>query len=153
MTTGTTHSWRAILDAIQDGSLAPPPAASLLGIELLSVAHGRTTFRLTPSPAHGTPTHVHGGVLATVADFAATTAVATALPADADLVTADLHVSYIRRVALDDAPLVGHGRLLHLGRTQANAEAVVLDDAGALVLQALATCRIIAPGLADGAAA
>jgi uncharacterized protein (TIGR00369 family) len=151
MTSGSTHSWRAVLDAIRDGSLAPPPAASLLGIELLAVADGRTTFRLTSSPTHGNPTHVHGGVLATVADFAATTAVASALPAGADVVTADLHVSYVRRVALDAGPLLCHGRLLHLGRTQANAEAVVVDDAGELVLQGLATCRVI--GAAAEAAA
>jgi uncharacterized protein (TIGR00369 family) len=137
-------TWRHLLEAIRDGVLDPPPAASLIGLDLLTVEPGRTVFGYRPRPEHGNPSHVHGGVLAVVADFAVSTAVATLLPVGGDVVTADLHVSYIRRVELDGDPLECTGRVVHLGRSQANAEATAVSAGGDVVFHAVATCRVTA---------
>lgn len=71
-----------------------------------------------------------------------TTAVWTRLPAGADIVTADLHVSFLRGLPLDGTPYRCHGTVVHVGRTQANATAVVSTVDGTPHVRAMATCRI-----------
>lgn len=143
MTTATTSgTGRSLLEAIRDGILAPPPAAELLRLDLERVADGQTVFGFDADPAFGNPTVMHGGILAAIADFAVTTAVWSQVSADSDIVTADLHVSYLRTVPLDGARYRCRGSVLHLGRTQANATAVVIAEDGTTHLHALATCRI-----------
>jgi uncharacterized protein (TIGR00369 family) len=133
---------RVLLDAIRDGILEPPPAARLLRLDLESVGDGFTVFGFDAHETFANPTLVHGGVLAAIVDFAVTTAIWTRTPATADIVTADLHVSYLRSVPLDGSRYRCHGTVLHLGRSQANATAIVVSEAGTTHLHALATCRI-----------
>ena len=141
-TSTTCDTGRMLLEAIRDGVLDPPPAAALLGLDLESVGDGHTVFGFDAHEGFGNPTLVHGGILAAIADFAVTTAVWTQTPADADIVTADLHVSYVRSVPLDGSRYRCHGTVLHLGRSQANATATVVSERGTTHLHALATCRI-----------
>lgn len=133
---------RVVLEAIRDGILDPPPAAQLLRLELESVGDGHTVFGFGALDAYGNPTVVHGGILAAVADFAVTTAIWTQTPATADIVTADLHLTYVRAVPLDGARYRCHGTVLHVGRSQANATATIVSERGHAHLHALATCRI-----------
>ena len=138
----TTHTGRGILEAIRDGVLDPPPAAQLLRLQLEEVGEGRTVFTFRAEDSFANPNLVHGGVLAAIADFAVTTAIWTQAPAGADIVTSDLHVSYLRSVPLDGEVYRCHGSLQHLGRSQANASATVLSAAGETHVLALGTCRI-----------
>ena len=133
---------RVILDLIRRGELPPPPAAELLGIDLEVVADGETVFGFDAVTAYGNPGNVHGGVLAAIGDFAVTTAVWTRLPAASDIVTADLHVSFVRGIPLDGARYRATGSVLHLGRTQANAVATIAAVDGTVHAQVLATCRV-----------
>lgn len=142
-TTSTpTQTGRLLLEAIRTGALPPPPAAELLGIELEAVENGETVFAFDAIADYGNPGSVHGGILAAIADFAVTTAIWTQVSADADIVTADLHVTYLRGLPLDGARYTCTGRLLHLGRTQANAAATIVAADGTEHVHALATCRI-----------
>jgi uncharacterized protein (TIGR00369 family) len=135
-----------LLDAIRAGTLPPPPAAELLRLDLEVVGDGTTTFGFTAEPGFGNPGNVHGGILSAIADFAVTTAIWTRLPAEASVVTADLHVSYLRRLALDGARYRCTGTVVHLGRTQANALAVITAADGTEHVRAMGTCRIRAGG-------
>lgn len=135
-----------LLQAIADDVLPPPPAADLLGLDLEVVGDGETVFGFDARPEYGNPLSVHGGVLSAIADFAVSTAVWTQLPADTDVVTSDLHVSFLRRVPLDGARLTCRGRVLHLGATQANAVAEVIGPTGEVHVHALATLRLRSAG-------
>lgn len=132
---------REVMLAIQDGTLAPPPFADLLGLEVLEVDTGRVVFGFRTAERFSNWTTTHGGALAGVADFALTTAVLSALPAGTHLVTANLAISYLRPLALDAGPARCEGRLVHLGRSLAHAEATLTDDQGREVLRATATCH------------
>lgn len=124
-----------LMELIRDGELPPPPAAVLLGLEIDDVSEGAITFAFTSDERFSNGATTHGGILAAVADFALSTAALTRLDAGADVVTTNLSVTYLRPV-----PLVGRfrckGRVVHLGRTLAHAEAVMADDAGREVMRA-----------------
>ena len=137
---------RTILEGIHDGQVEPPPTARLLDLELAAVGNGATTFRFTPAErfGNGSPM-IHGGVLAAVADFAVATAVTTAAPEGAIVVTANLNVSYVRPARVDGPVLTCEGRVLHVGRSLAYAEASIVDDDGRLYVHATATCHVAPP--------
>lgn len=134
-----------LLRAIADGTLDPPPAATLLDLELLEVEEGRTTFGFVARPEIGNPLTAHGGILAAIADFAVSTAVWTQQAADARVVTADLHVSFLQPIELDGAEYRCFGWVLHAGRSQATAIAEISAMDGSLHVHSLATCRILPP--------
>lgn len=138
----TTTTGGDLLALIRDGVLPPPPAAELLRLDLEHVGDATTTFGFDADPAFGNPANVHGGILSAICDFAVTTAVWTTLPAEADIVTADLHVSFLRGLPLDGARYRCTGTVVHRGRTQANATATISGADGTPFVQAMATCRI-----------
>lgn len=135
-------SGRDLLAAIAAGVLPPPPAAVLLALDLEEVGDGTTRFGFDARPEIGNPDAAHGGVLAAIADFATSTAVWTRWPADAQVVTTDLHVSFLRGIALDGSRYHCTGQIVHDGRTQANASAEIRSLSGKLHVVALATCRV-----------
>lgn len=130
------------LAGIAAGTIARPPAAELLGLDLEEVCSGRVVFGFDAAPGFGSPFRVHGGILAAVTDFAVSCAVLSTLAPGAGLVTADLHVSYLRAVDLDGSRLHCTGQVIHLGRTQANATAEITGPSGQPSVLAVATCRI-----------
>lgn len=133
-----------LLRAISAGRLDPPPAAALLDLDLLVVEDGRTVFGFVARPEIGNPVSAHGGILAAIADFAVSTAVWTVHPADARVVTADLHVSFLKPIELDGAEYRCTGWVVHTGRSQANALAEIRALDGDVRVQSMATCRILA---------
>lgn len=134
-----------VLRAIARCELPPPPAAVLLGLELLEVEDGRTRFDFVARPEIGNPHTAQGGVLAAIADFGVATAVWSQQPADAQVVTADLHVSYFRPIELDGAMYTCIGRVVHAGRTQVNAIAEIRAADDEMRALAIGTCRVLTP--------
>lgn len=134
-----------LLTAIAAGQMPPPPAADLLRLDLEFVGDGHTRFAFTARPEYGNPHAVHGGIMAAIVDFATTTAIWTRLPADARVVTADLHVSFLRSVDLDGRRWRCVGQVSHLGHTQANATAKIVADDGTIHVHGMTTCRILPP--------
>lgn len=127
--------------AIRDGAVPPPPAATLLGLEIEAVAEGRVTFAFTADERFSNGATTHGGILAAVADFALTTAVITQVDAGAEVVTTNLAMTYLRPV-----PLGGRyrceGRVVHRGRTLVHGEAVLTGADGRELARATATCHV-----------
>lgn len=142
---------RDLLSSIRDGIVPPPPAAQLLDLTLEAIEEGRTVFGLRPHERFDNGQHaVHGGVLATVIDFAVTTAAWTTLPAEARVVTSNLNITYLRPVLIDGDPIRCEGRVVHAGRRLIHAEASLTDELGHLHATATATCHVSAGEPGDG---
>jgi uncharacterized protein (TIGR00369 family) len=90
------------LQAIMRGDTPPPPVAVLLGVELVDAAEGRAVFALEPAEFHYNPmASVHGGVIATLLDFAMGSAVSSTLPAGTSFTTLDFTVQVVRALTVD----------------------------------------------------
>lgn len=137
-------SGRDYLCAIRDGSLAPPPAAALVGYHIVSVDTGRTVFGLEPSEYHYNPfSTVHGGMLSTLLDAAMTAAVMTLLPPGKACSTLDLKVSFIRPVSDRTGLVKAEANILHCGKRVATAQGHIHDKHNKLYAHATSTCLII----------
>lgn len=130
-----------VMEAIRDGVFPPPPAALLLGLEIDDVAEGDITFAFTADERFSNGATTHGGILATLADFALSVAVMTRLPAGAEVVTTNLQVTYLRPAPIG-ARIRCRGQALHRGRTLHHAEAVVVDERDREVARATATFHV-----------
>ena len=137
----------AMLEAIRDGAWPPPPTATLLDLELTEVVLGRVAFVFRPQERFSNGLTTHGGILATVADFAVSCAVITCLPLEAGVVTSRLTVDYVAPVLLDGGPVRCEGRVDHLARRLALSRATMVDEAGKPVLRATATLRFRVPSV------
>ena len=136
------------------GELPPPPIATLLGFELVEVEAGRVIFAALPGPEHYNPIGtVHGGLAATLIDSATGCAVHTLLPAGTGYTTTDVQVRFVRPITLETGRVECEGRVVHLGRTLATAEARVMagdrllahGTASLLILPSGARTRSTAP--------
>lgn len=135
---------RQLLEAIRDGRHPRPNTAALLGLRLVEVGDGHTVFEWTADERFDNGDgSAHGGVLATIADFAVATAVRTRIPPSTYVVTTNLNITYVRGVPSDAGFVRGEGRVLKVGRTLAHAEATMTDADGRLCVHATGTCSIL----------
>lgn len=130
-----------LMEAIRDGHLPPPPAAQLLGLELEAVTVGVITFAFTADERFSNGVTTHGGILATLADFALSTAVMTQIGSGGDVVTTNLQITYLRPAPIG-ARYRCEGKVVHRGRTLHHAEAVITDERGREIARATATCHV-----------
>ena len=143
---GAELSGRAYLEAIRDGGLPAPPAIACLGIDLGEVGDGIVTMRLTPAEYHYNPLgSVHGGVIATLLDSVMGCAVHSTLPQGHGYTTLELKVNYIRAITDTTGEVTAEGRIVHVGRRSAVAEAKLADAAGRLYATASTTCLVMEP--------
>jgi uncharacterized protein (TIGR00369 family) len=132
------------LCAIRDGSIAPPPAARLVGYRIVSVDTGRVISELKPFEYHYNPfSTVHGGLLSTLLDTAMTAAVMTLLPAGKACSTLEFKVNFIRPVSSRTGTIRAKANILHAGKQVATAKGCVLDSDEKLYAHATSTCLII----------
>jgi uncharacterized protein (TIGR00369 family) len=120
-----------------------PPAAALLGREVISVDAGSGEVRLRFQAdrqfanRHGT---VQGGMLAAMLDSATGNAVMASLPSDRTAVTTRLDTTFVRPAAL--GPLTAIARLVSQDERSALAEAELVDETGQTVARARAELRV-----------
>ena len=120
-----------------------PPAAALLGREVISVDPGSGEVRLRFladrqfANRHGT---VQGGMLAAMLDSATGNAVMASLPSDRTAVTTRLDTTFVRPAAL--GPLTAIARLVSQDERSALAEAELVDETGQTVARARAELRV-----------
>ncbi|HEY6495535.1 MAG TPA: PaaI family thioesterase [Trebonia sp.] len=133
----------ALLDqGIRDGI----GVGASLGIQVESLAEGRTVYVLDPSPATINALFtVHGGVLATLMDTAMGSAVFTKLPDGAYYTTLELKANFVRAAQADGKRLTCVADTIHVGRRTATAEARITDPEGKLVAHGSCTCMIFPP--------
>jgi uncharacterized protein (TIGR00369 family) len=132
-----------LLLAVEAGELPPPPVMQMLGIDGFEVTPGSVTVLLTPQEFHYNPLGtVHGGVLATLLDTAASCSVHSVLPAGTGYTTLDLTTKFLRPVTVASGRLRCTGTVLSQGRRTALGEARLTDEAGRLAAHATASCLL-----------
>jgi len=132
------------LIAIKRGELAPPPAATLLGMELDEVEPGRTVFSMLADEVHENPMGtMHGGIVAALVDNAMGCALSSRLPADAGFTTLELKTNYVRAITQATGRIYAEGTVVHSGGRVATTEARVTDSNGTLYAHATSTCLIL----------
>jgi uncharacterized protein (TIGR00369 family) len=136
----------AVLAAIRDGQLPPPPLATLLGMRPVDLRRGEVSFALDPGYEHYNPIgSVHGGVIATLLDTAMGCAVHSILPPEVSFTTTNLALSYFRTITVESGTILAIGTVLHSGRRTATTEGRLVAAAdGALLATATATQLLLA---------
>ena len=128
-------------------AIAAMPASRWLGLEVVGFGDGVSVIVL---PVRGDLTidgrTVQGGLVGTLADYAAVSAATAAAPPGWFSATTSFDVHNLAAAAGER--LIGIGRVIKAGRAQAVAHANVFasnGDAHVLVATCLATCRLLEP--------
>src|SRR4029077_2997940 len=128
------------------GELPPPPIAALMDYNLVEVSPGRAVFACEPAEYHYNPIGVvHGGLAATLLDFAMGCAIHSMLPHGVGYTTLEIKVNFVRALTADTGPVRSEGTVVHMGSRTATAEGRIVDAAGKLYAHATTTCLVIAP--------
>lgn len=128
---------------VMDGRTPPPPAAALLGWELVGVDPEAGTIVVTfeATEAFLNPVGViQGGFLAAMLDDTLGPALVATLGPGEFAPTTDLHVQFLRPVP--PGRLVGRGRVVKQGKEIAFLAGELLDESDAVVATATATAYI-----------
>ena len=122
------------------GEVPGPPIASLFGMALVEVEHGRAVFTVTPDESMFNPIGaVHGGVVCTLLDSALGCALHTTLPAGRGYTSVEIKVSYLKAVRPASGLLTATGRVVRVGSRVGFTEGEVTDASGAIVATASST--------------
>lgn len=131
--------------AIASGTVPRPPLGQLLDLSIPVVEEGRVTFAFTPGELHYNPLGtVHGGIIGTLLDSAMGMSVQSTLDAGVRYTTLEYKVNFLRPVTVDAGPVLAEGRVVHRGRTQAVAEARLIDGNGKVYAISSSTLAILA---------
>ncbi len=135
------------MHAVAAGSIARPPIAALLGMEVMEAEEGRALFALEPGEQHYNPIGVvHGGIAATVLDSAMGCAVHTTLPAGWSYGTLDLAARFVRPITSETGRILCEGVVVHRGRSTATTEGRVwIEESGKLVAHGSGSALLRAP--------
>ena len=132
------------IQALADGKLGPKPAImSTLGISApFNLAFGQASVEARPADFLMNPLGVvHGGFAATILDSALGICVHTALPMATGYTTAELKVNYTRAILPTSERLRADGKVIHVGRQMATAEARLTGvESGKLYAHGSTTC-------------
>ena len=132
------------LRAIRDGRLPHPPICALLGYRLTEVESGHAVFEIAPAEQHYNPIGVvHGGIAMTLLDSAMGCAVQTCMPAGGGYTTLEAKTNLVRAVTADTGALRAVGKVVHVGKRVATAEARLEDREGKLYAHATSTCIVL----------
>ncbi len=132
------------LRAMRDGRLPPPPIAELLGFKLVEVEPGRAVFEVTPGERHYNPIGVvHGGLAMTLLDSAMGCSVQTQMPPGGGYTTLEAKTNLVRAITAETGLLRAIGKVVHVGKRIATAEARLEDKAGKLYAHATTTCIVL----------
>src|SRR5687767_14654104 len=141
---GRSMSGIDFLRAIRDGRLPGPPIAELLGFKLVEVELGHAVFEVLPGEQHYNPIGVvHGGLAMTLLDSAMGCAVQTQMPAGGGYTTLEAKTNLVRAITAETGLLRAIGKVLHVGKRIATAEARLEDKAGKLYAHATTTCIVL----------
>ena len=126
-----------------------PPAARLIGFDLVSVEPGKAVFEMVAGPQHANPMgSLHGGILCDLADAAMGIAYASDLGDGESFTTLELKINFLKPVWT--ARLNAVARVVKRGRTVGLVECDVVDQTGSLVARASSTCLTLAGTQAEG---
>ncbi len=123
------------LSRLREG-MARIPYARLLGINLEDATRGTATLSMSARPElERFGGIMHGGALASLADTASAFAVLSTLEPEAQTVTIDLTLHYLRPVT--GGRLTARASVVRAGRRVAAVSVEIFDESGAIVVTAL----------------
>jgi uncharacterized protein (TIGR00369 family) len=128
-----------------DLPIPSPPCAQHLGWKLLEhdAAAGTVRVGFTPRPEFLNPAgYVQGGFLTAMLDDCMGPAVWFYSQGQVYTVTIGMSVNFVRSVRIE--PVVGEGRVVHLGKTVGFVEARLFDGQAQLLAHATASVRLVA---------
>ena len=128
---------------VMEGGAAPPPAAVLLGWELVSIDPEAGTIEVTFTATEqflNPIGAIQGGFLAAMLDDTLGPALVAMLGPGQYAPTTDLHVQFLRPAR--PGRLTGRGRVVRRGKDIAFMAGELLDDSGQVVAAATATAQI-----------
>jgi len=138
-----TMSGIEFLQALVDGTIAPPPIAELMRMRAVSAEIGTVTFTCDPDESMYNPIGtVHGGLVCTLLDTVLGCVTQTTLPLGQGYTSMDITVSYLRPVLKSSGTLTAVGRIVKPGSRAAFAEGTVHDASGKLVATATSTLLV-----------
>ena len=129
---------------VMEGRRPVPPAAALLGFELLEIDPEQGTIRVKfqAKPGFANPVgNVQGGFLAAMLDETLGPALVASLPPGAFAPTIELKVNYVHPAGI--GVLIGSGRVVARRTSIAFLAGELHDEAGELIATATATARIV----------
>lgn len=107
---------------------ATSPYYQAMGMSLAELEEGRAVLRMQIQPSQlNADGIVHGGVLPAIADGAMGNALRTLHGAAAQVLTAEIHLHYLRPVT--GGSLIAEGRVVQSGRRLSFAEVELRDEA------------------------
>ncbi len=122
----------------------PPPIATLVGFDAVSVEEGKAVFRLSARrDKHANPMGtIHGGILCDIADGAMGMACASLLELDESFTTLELKINFLRPVL--DTELEARARVVHAGKSMVYLECdLVSVPAEKLLARGSSTCTVL----------
>lgn len=132
-----------VFRALLGGTLPRPPIGDTLDFVLVHAEPGRAVFQGRPGPRHLNPLGtVHGGWFATLLDSALGCAVHTQLPAGKSYTTLELKINVVRPLTGRGELVRAEGKVIHLGRQTATAEARLVGPDGKLYAHGTTTCLV-----------
>lgn len=133
------------LRGLLEGSVSPPPIATLIGFRLVAVEPGQVVIELETTARHANWTGtLHGGVVGDIADAAMGLAFGSTLGDGETFATVEMKVSFLRPVRR--TTLRATGKLVRGGRTLGFSECDVTDASGQVVARASATLMRVRDG-------
>jgi uncharacterized protein (TIGR00369 family) len=132
-----------MLQAIAFGKLSMAPCGHLVDFQLASLGEASAILEFTPAEFHyNLVGGVHGGVVSTLLDSAMACAILSSLPEDRIHTTLEFKVNFVRAISVEIGRMRCEGRVVHLGKRIATAEARMTDHNGRLYAHATTTCLI-----------
>ena len=126
-----------------------PPAARLIGFDIVSFEPGEAVFEMEAGPQHANPMGtLHGGILCDLADAAMGIAYTTELEDGESFTTLELKINFLKPVW--NARLRAEARVVKRGKTVGLVECDVYDEKRSLVARASSTCLTLAGKHAQG---
>lgn len=128
---------------LRDGSIAPPPIASLMNFDLVDARYGHVEFQCWPGEAHYNPLGmVHGGLACTLLDTVLGCAAHSTLEAGIGYTSIDLAVKYLRPITLQKGALRAEGSVVKTGPRVIFTEGRLSTGDGELLATATSTLLI-----------
>ncbi len=138
-----------LMQKMMSGELPPPPVGQMIGMTLVEISPGRSTFEMQASRRHANPMGtMHGGVLCDIADAAMGVAWATELTDGETFTTLELKINFLKPIW--EAKLRAEAVVMKRGKSVGLVECDVRDEKGDLVAHATSTVMTLRGEQAKG---
>ncbi len=115
----------------------------LMGLEVVYVREGVARVKLLAREDHLNPGGtVHGGVITTIVDVAGALAGMSLVALSEQLTTADIKLNFLNPARAGET-IIGHGRVVQLGRTLCVSEIEARTEDGRLIAKGMATLVVL----------